>query len=84
MASDLKSDLVMTAFQRRPTAHLMGNPAVWFRVHLVTLWEYMFPTGVGGLSLLLRLHLVAACCPPDGRHFCFGGLRDFTLLQSLR
>ena len=28
MASDLKSDLVMTAFQRRPTVHLMGNPAV--------------------------------------------------------
>ena len=28
MASDLKSDLVMTAFQRRPTVYLMGNPAV--------------------------------------------------------
>ena len=28
MASDLKSDLVMTSFQRRPTVHLMGNPAV--------------------------------------------------------
>ena len=28
MASDLKSDLVMTAIQRRPTVHLMGNPAV--------------------------------------------------------
>ena len=28
MASDLKSDLVMMAFQRRPTVHLMGNPAV--------------------------------------------------------
>ena len=29
MASDLKFDLVMTAFQRRPTVHLMGNPAVY-------------------------------------------------------
>ena len=28
MASDLKPDLVMTAFQSRPTVHLMGNPAV--------------------------------------------------------
>ena len=28
MASDLKSDLVMTVFQRRPTVHLMDNPAV--------------------------------------------------------
>ena len=28
MASDLKSGLVMTAFQSRPTVHLMGNPAV--------------------------------------------------------
>ena len=28
MASDLKSDLVMTAFQSGPTVHLMGNPAV--------------------------------------------------------
>ena len=28
MASDLKSDLVMTAFQRHPTVHLMGNPVV--------------------------------------------------------
>ena len=28
MASDLKSDLVMTAFQRCLTVHLMGNPAV--------------------------------------------------------
>ena len=28
MASDLKSDLVMTVFQRRPTVHLMGNPTV--------------------------------------------------------
>ena len=33
MASDLKSNLVMTAFQSRPTVHLMGNPAVTrFRV----------------------------------------------------
>ena len=29
MASDLKSDLVMTAFQSCPTVHLMGNPAVY-------------------------------------------------------
>ena len=28
MASDLKSDLVMTSSQRRPNVHLMGNPAV--------------------------------------------------------
>ena len=28
MASDLKSYLVMTAFQSRPTVHLMDNPAV--------------------------------------------------------
>ena len=28
MVSDLKSDLVMTTFQRRPNVHLMGNPAV--------------------------------------------------------
>ena len=28
MASDLKSDLVLTAFQSRPTVSLMGNPAV--------------------------------------------------------
>ena len=28
MASDLKSDLDLTAFQSRPTVHLMGNPAV--------------------------------------------------------
>ena len=32
MASDLKSDLVMTAFQRRPTVHLMGNPAVYLPI----------------------------------------------------
>ena len=36
MASDLKSDLVMTAFQSRSTVHLMGNPAVgiWVKVGL--------------------------------------------------
>ena len=28
MASDLKSGLVMTAFQRCPNLYLMGNPAV--------------------------------------------------------
>ena len=30
MASVLKSDLVMTAFQSGPTVHLIGNPAVVF------------------------------------------------------
>ena len=28
MALDLKSDLVMRAFQSGPTVHLVGNPAV--------------------------------------------------------
>ena len=35
MASDLKSDLAMMAFQRRPHVKLMGNPAV-----LGTNWLY--------------------------------------------
>ena len=34
MASYLKLDLVMTAFQRGPNVHLMGNPAV----HSTTWW----------------------------------------------
>ena len=42
MASDLKSDLVMTAFQRGPNLKLMGNPAVG---PLVQFWldgDHMF------------------------------------------
>ena len=41
MASDLKFDLVMTAFQRRPHVKLMGNPAVAFiyPVHKLPLHE---------------------------------------------
>ena len=30
MVSDLKADLVMMAFQRRPTVYLMDNPAVGY------------------------------------------------------
>ena len=35
MASDLKSDLVMTTFKSRPTVHLMGNPSVTQLVEIV-------------------------------------------------
>ena len=39
MASDLKSDLVMRALQRRPHAKLMGNPAVAFALSFTSFMQ---------------------------------------------
>ena len=70
MASDLKSDLVMTPFQRRPTVHLMGNPAVSFLYKNELLFpfvcrEEVFVSGGGCAVRMVRPFTMLATEEPD-------------------
>ena len=62
MASDLISDLVMTAFERRPAVHLMGNPAVVGYVLKLTklakyqkYWYIVAPPGIANVGRVFKI-----------------------------